>query len=130
MANYPTELRYTKDHEWARMEDDDLVRVGITAHAVDQLGDVTLVDLPCSGDDIDAASHFGDIESVKAVSELISPVAGEVIEINEELEDKPELVNDSPYNEGWMILVRVSSPGVLNGLMDSDAYESFVTDDS
>ena len=125
MANFPAELKYTKDHEWARVEG-DLIRVGITQHAVDQLGDVTLVDLPKVGASVQAGAHFGDIESVKAVSELFAPLAGEVVEINAKLNDKPELVNESPYDGGWMIVLRPSSRSQLEGLLDAAAYEAFV----
>jgi glycine cleavage system H protein len=125
MANYPAELKYTKDHEWARIEG-DLIRVGITQHAVDQLGDVTLVDLPKVGANVKAGAHFGDIESVKAVSELFAPLAGEIVEVNSQLTDKPELVNDAPYESGWMIVLRPSDKSQLAGLLDAAAYESFV----
>ena len=107
MAQYPTDLKYTKDHEWARDEGDGKVRIGVTAYAVEQLGDVTLIDLPKAGSEVGAHDHFGDIESVKTVSELFAPVAGEIVEVNEELEDQPELVNDSPYDQGWMIVLKV-----------------------
>jgi glycine cleavage system H protein len=125
MANYPAELKYTKDHEWARIEG-DLIRVGITQHAVDQLGDVTLVDLPKVGARVKAGAHFGDIESVKAVSELFAPLAGEIVEVNTKLTDKPELVNDAPYDSGWMIMLRPSDKSQLAGLLDAAAYEAFV----
>jgi glycine cleavage system H protein len=125
MANYPADLKYTKDHEWARREG-DLVRVGITQFAVDQLGDVTLVDLPKPGTKLSTAAHFGDIESVKAVSELFAPVGGEVVEVNATLENKPELVNESPYEKGWMLLVKLSQPNELDKLMDAAAYTAFL----
>jgi glycine cleavage system H protein len=125
MANYPAELKYTKDHEWAKVEG-DLVRIGITEYAVEQLGDVTLVDLPEAGSTVDASGHFGDIESVKAVSELFAPLAGEVVEVNSELADKPELVNDAPYEGGWMIVLRPADAADLDGLMDAAAYEAFL----
>src|SRR6187402_2328936 len=101
MAKFPNDLKYTKDHEWARSEG-GLVRIGITEFAVDQLGDVTLVDLLKAGERVSAGGHFGDIESVKAVSELFSPISGEVVEVNGALADSPEQVNDSPYDKGWM----------------------------
>lgn len=126
MADYPSELKYTKDHEWARTESDGRVRVGITAYAVEQLGDVTLVDLPSVGTAIDAGTRFGDIESVKAVSELIAPISGKVVEINEALEDQPELVNDSPYGDGWMLLVEPNDASSLEGLLDAAAYEAYL----
>jgi glycine cleavage system H protein len=125
MANYPADLRYTKDHEWARREG-DLVRIGITAFAVEQLGDVTLVDLPAKGAQLKAAAHFGDIESVKAVSELFAPLSGEVVEVNAALTDRPEFVNESPYDKGWMLVIRPSSSAELDSLFDSAAYEAFL----
>ena len=125
MSNYPSDRKYTKDHEWARLEG-DLIRVGITAHAVDQLGDVTLVDLKPVGQVLDAHDHFGDIESVKAVSELFSPLKGEIVEINEALENHPERVNEAPYDAGWMITLRPATISDLDGLMDAAAYEQFI----
>jgi glycine cleavage system H protein len=125
MANNPAELKYTKDHEWARVEG-ELVRIGITAYAVEQLGDVTLVDLPKLGTKLEAAAHFGDIESVKAVSELFAPVAGEVVAVNEKLANQPELVNESPYTDGWMLLVRPADQAELQKLLDAGAYDSYL----
>lgn len=125
MASYPSDLRYTKDHEWTRIEG-DLVRVGITSFAVEQLGDVTLVDLPEAGRTLDTHAHFGDIESVKAVSELFAPISGEVVEVNTTLADQPEQVNDAPYAAGWMLVIRPSDPKQLETLMDAAAYEAFV----
>lgn len=123
MASYPSDLKYTKDHEWARVEG-DLVRVGVTAYAVEALGDITLVDLPKVGAKLEEHGRFGDIESVKTVSELFSPVAGEVVEINAALDGSPELVNEDCYTKGWMIVVKAS--GALDGLMDAAAYEKFL----
>lgn len=123
-AKYPTDLKYTKDHEWARAEAGGLVRVGITQYAVDQLGDVTLVDLPKVGAALEEHGHFGDIESVKTVSELFAPIPGTVSEINKELEARPELVNEGPYDKGWMIVLQSDSK--LEGLMDAAAYEAFL----
>jgi glycine cleavage system H protein len=125
MANNPTELKYTKDHEWARIEG-DLVRIGITSYAVEQLGDVTLVDLPKPGTKIEAAAHFGDIESVKAVSELFAPLTGEVVSVNEKLANQPELVNDSPYGDGWMLVVRPANQAELQKLLDAGSYDSYL----
>lgn len=125
MANYPADLKYTKDHEWARIEG-DLVRVGITQHAVEQLGDVTLVDLPKVGATVKSGAHFGDIESVKAVSELFAPLAGEVVEVNAKLANQPELVNENPYEAGWMIVLRPSDKAQLSALLDAAAYEAFL----
>lgn len=125
MAKYPSDLKYTKDHEWARQEPGG-VRIGITGYAVEQLGDVTLVDLPQNGAKLAATAHFGDIESVKAVSELFAPVGGTVLDTNGELADRPELVNESPYDKGWMLLLRVDDTKALDALMDAPAYEAFL----
>ena len=125
MAQYPNDLKYTKDHEWARQEGDN-VRIGVTAYAVEQLGDVTLVDLPASGTDVQAHERFGDIESVKTVSELFAPVSGEVVEVNAELEDRPEVVNEAPYEDGWMVVIKPSDPSELERLMDAPAYEDYL----
>ena len=125
MAQYPRDLRYTKEHEWARIED-GLVRVGITSYAVDELGDVTLVDMPAPGEDVQAHERFGDVESVKTVSELFAPVSGEVLEVNGNLESSPELVNEGPYEEGWLIIVRPSDMGELETLMDAAKYEEYL----
>ena len=125
MSNYPSDRKYTKDHEWARVEG-DLVRVGITTYAVEQLGDVTLVDLKSVGDSLDAHGHFGDIESVKAVSELFSPIKGDIVEVNASLQDQPEQVNDDPFEAGWMIVLRPAALGDVDALMDAAAYEDFL----
>lgn len=124
MASIPSDLRYTKDHEWARREADGTIVVGVTAFAVEQLGDVTLVDLPATGKQVGAHDHFGDIESVKTVSELFAPVGGEIVEVNGALEDRPELVNEDCYGAGWMIRVRPGSAGEWDGLLDAAGYEA------
>ena len=123
MSEIPKELKYTTDHEWAR-EADGVVTVGITAYAVEQLGDVTLVDLPEAGASIGSHERFGDIESVKTVSELFAPVAGEVVEVNEKLLDQPELVNEGPYGDGWMVRIKVGDPAELAKLLDAAGYEA------
>lgn len=125
MPQFPSDRRYTKDHEWA-LSDGDLVRVGLTAYAVEQLGDVTLVDLPEIGSEIQAYERFGDVESVKTVSEIFAPVSGEVVEINEELESSPELVNEAPYEGGWMVVIRCNDATELERLMDAAAYEEYL----
>ncbi|MCG8556819.1 MAG: glycine cleavage system protein GcvH [Proteobacteria bacterium] len=125
MATFPANLRYTKDHEWAS-DEGDVVRIGITSFAVEQLGDITLVDLPEPQTTLEALAHFGDIESVKAVSELFAPISGEIVEINDQLQESPELVNEAPYGEGWMVLIRPTDKRELKALMDADAYEQFV----
>jgi glycine cleavage system H protein len=122
---YPAELRYTKDHEWARIEG-DIVRVGVTSYAVDPLGDVTLVDLPDVGTNVTAHDRFGEIESVKTVSELFSPVSGEITAVNEELEGNPEQVNEAPYGAGWLVDIKVSDPAELEALMDANAYADYI----
>lgn len=125
MSDIPKELRYTKDHEWAKVSG-DLVEVGITAYAVGQLGDVTLVDLPEPGATLTAHKRFGDIESVKTVSELFAPLGGVVVEVNEALRDKPELVNDAPYGEGWMLRLRPAMASELSSLMDAAQYTTYL----
>jgi glycine cleavage system H protein len=123
--DFPEDLRYTKDHEWARREG-DVVTVGVTGFAVEQLGDITLVDLPGVGDEVTAGEAFGTIESVKSVSDLYAPVSGKVAAINEALEDKPELVNEAPYGDGW--LVRIEGSDEYDALMDSAAYTALVAE--
>lgn len=121
----PAELRYTKEHEWTRVEGDEVV-VGITQFAVEQLGDVVYVDLPAVGRVLTANATFGVVESVKSVSDLYTPVDGEVVAVNGDLADRPELVNESPYGEGWMIRLRPRDPGQLDTLLTADAYDVLV----
>lgn len=125
MANNPADLKYTKDHEWARVEG-ELVRIGITQYAVEQLGDVTLVDLPKPGTKITAGDQFGAVESVKAVSELYAPVSGEVVQVNEKLTKQPELVNEAPFKDGWMCLVRPTNRAEADELLDSGGYDTYL----
>ena len=120
----PPDLKYTKEHEWVRMEG-DTGTVGITDYAQDQLGDIVFVDLPSAGTTVSQMQKFGEIESVKAVSELFSPVSGEVSEMNTTLADQPELVNDSPYGEGWMLRVRLSEPSEIDRLLTAQDYDEF-----
>ncbi len=124
MTTIPDDLRYTSDHEWLRRNEDspDEAVIGITDFAQDQLGDVVYLDLPAEGDEISAGERFGEIESVKTVSDLYAPISGEVLAANGELEEQPELVNDSPYDEGWLIRVRISDESELDDLLDADAY--------
>lgn len=124
MANVPEDLHYSKDHEWVRVEGDVAV-VGITDYAQNSLGDVVYVELPKVGEEFAANESFGSVESVKAVSEVFSPVSGSVSEVNETLNDEPEKVNGDPYGEGWMIKVRMSSPGEVDSLLTAAEYEDF-----
>jgi len=122
----PEDLRYTKEHEWARDEGDGRVRVGITDFAQDALGDVVHVDVPAEGTPLTADQPFGEVESTKSVSDVFAPVTGSVIEGNPLLEERPELVNEQPYGDGWLVVVEVSDPSALEALMDAAAYRSFV----
>jgi glycine cleavage system H protein len=124
--DYPEELRYTKEHEWAVPEGDGTVRVGITDFAQDALGDVVYVDLPEEGAEVRAGEPFGEVESTKSVSDLFSPVTGRVVGRNAALAETPELVNRDPYGEGWMVVIEPSEPGQLDGLMDAAAYRRMV----
>lgn len=125
MANYPETLQYTKDHEWLRVSG-DTAEVGITDFAQNALGDVVYVELPTVGDSFDQGKAFGSVESVKSVSELFSPISGEVVAINEELADAPELVNTDPYKGGWMIKLTIVNAGQIDGLLSASEYEDFV----
>ena len=122
---YPNDLLYTEDHEWARPED-NLVTVGISQFAVDKLGDVTQVDLPREGEVLRQNDAFGSVESVKAVSDLLSPISGKVVKVNTTLQDSPEYVNEDPYDGGWMIQIEASNPEEIKKLMDAAAYETFL----
>ncbi len=121
----PAELRYTRDHEWAKSEGARL-RVGITAYAQEQLGDVVFVELPKVGAKVTARQSFGVVESVKAVSDLFAPVSGEVVEVNAELPNSPEVVNQDPYGRGWMIVIAPSKPDEWNELLTASQYEEFL----
>lgn len=124
MANVPEDLHYSKDHEWVRVEG-DIAIIGITDYAQNSLGDVVYVELPKAGDEFSANEPFGSVESVKAVSEMFNPVSGEIVEINESLADEPDKVNTDPYGEGWMIRVRMASPGEVDSLLSAAEYEDF-----
>jgi glycine cleavage system H protein len=121
----PENLRYTKEHEWAKIEGKTAV-VGITAHAVDQLGDITLVELPKVGAQIKAGDTIGTVESVKAVSDLYSPLTGKVVAVNGDLDDAPEKVNDSPYGDGWMLKIELGDPTEVGKLLDAAAYAALL----
>ena len=121
----PEELQYTRSHEWVRTEG-DTATIGITDHAQDELGDIVFVELPETGATFDAGDSFGTVESVKAVSDLYTPVGGEVVEVNEALNDSPELINEDPYGEGWIVKIRVSGEG---DLLSASDYEQFLEEE-
>ncbi|PLX91098.1 MAG: glycine cleavage system protein H [Desulfuromonas sp.] len=122
---FPEELKYTEEHEWVSL-DGDIVTIGVTDFAQDQLGDVVFVELPEVGEQVQGGKPFGVVESVKAVSDVYAPVSGEVIEINDALPDDPELINNSPYEEGWMLKIRLTTPAELEELMSVEAYQDFI----
>jgi glycine cleavage system H protein len=123
--NFPKDLKYTKDHEWIRVDGDEAY-VGITDYAQNELGEIVYVDITTEGETLDQAGTFGTIEAVKTVSDLFMPVGGEVLEANHELEDAPELVNKDPYGKGWLIKITVTNASELDALLDADAYEKSV----
>ena len=125
MANIPEDLHYSKDHEWIRVEG-EVGTVGITDHAQHSLGDVVYVELPKVGDKFMAHESFGNVESVKAVSELFCPVSGEITEVNDALQDEPEKVNTDPYGAAWMIKIRIEDKGAVDKLMSAAEYEDYV----
>ncbi len=127
----PEDLLYTSDHEWLRRDADseDEVTIGITEFAQEQLGDVVYLELPAVGTELTAGAPFGEIESAKTVAELFAPVSGELIGVNTELEERPELVNESPFDEGWIVRVRISDSGELDNLLDADAYRALIPED-
>ncbi len=122
---YPEDLKYTEEHEWVLVEE-DIATIGITDFAQDALGDVVFVELPEEGAAVESGKSFGVVESVKAVSDIYAAVSGEVVEVNEELPDTPELVNTSPYEDGWMVKIKLSDTAELDDLLDADGYKSFV----
>ena len=126
MASIPDDLKYTEEHEYVRTKDDGIVEVGITDYAQGELGDVVFVELPQPGTRLGKHDVFGTIEAVKAVSELFSPIAGEVTEINSRLDQEPALVNSDPYGEGWMIRLRPDDAGAADALLDSAAYRAHI----
>ncbi len=123
--DFPEELKYTEEHEWIMIEG-DIATVGITDFAQEQLGDIVFVELPEVGDILEAGKNLGVVESVKAVSDVYAPLSGEVIEVNEELPDEPETLNNSPYESGWMIKIKVADTVAFAGLMDVASYQEFI----
>lgn len=126
---YPKDLKYDREHEWVRV-DGDVATIGISDFAQDQLGEVVYVDLPSPGNAVSAGDSFGEVESVKSVSELFSPVSGEIVEVNDALGDAPETVNEDPYGDGWMIKVKLSDASEVDGLMDADGYEAYLAEEA
>ena len=129
MSEIPSELRVASSHEWARLEEDGTVTVGITDHAQEALGDVVFVELPDVGDTLDAGGDAGVVESVKAASDLYAPIGGEVIAINEQLEDEPETVNSNPYNEGWFFKLQPTDTAELEALLSAEDYQAKCADE-
>tara|TARA_R100001143_G_scaffold63603_2_gene73703 strand:+ start:40263 stop:40643 length:381 start_codon:yes stop_codon:yes gene_type:complete len=124
--NFPEELKYTKEHEWIRNNNDGTATVGVTDFAQSELGDIVFVELEPEGSEFDQDEVFGTVEAVKTVSELFSPVSGEIVEINSELEDDPELVNTDPYGQGWMVKIKLSDPSELDTLLTQEEYQKIV----
>ena len=123
--NIPSELKYTKDHEWISIEG-DIATIGITDFAQSELGEIVFIEIETVGETLDAGEIFGSVEAVKTVSELLMPVAGEILEFNSKLEDAPELVNDDPYGEGWMVKIALSDASQLEDLLDAEAYQALI----
>ncbi|MBL7922600.1 MAG: glycine cleavage system protein GcvH [Bacteroidia bacterium] len=123
--NIPAELKYTKDHEWVRIEG-DIATIGITDFAQSELGDIVYVEIETVGDTVEQEAVFGTVEAVKTVSDLFMPLSGEVLELNAKLEGEPELVNKDPYGDGWMVKVKIADPAQLSSLLSADAYKSLI----
>lgn len=126
MSNIPENLRYSKDHEWVRVED-GVASIGITDYAQHSLGDVVYVDMPRVGDKLGAHEAFGSVESVKAVSEIFTPVAGEIVEVNESLNDSPEKVNSDPYGEAWFVKIKMDNAGEVDKMLSGEEYEEYLS---
>jgi glycine cleavage system H protein len=124
--NFPVELKYTREHEWIRDNGDGTATVGITDFAQSELGDIVFVELEDEGFEFSKDDAFGTVEAVKTVSELYAPIDGEVVEINEELEDEPEVVNTDPYGNGWMVRIKIADPDQLNELMSAEEYQEII----
>ncbi len=128
--NFPEDLRYTDDHEWARLDEENMIAtIGITDYAQEKLGDIVYVELPNEGDEVESAEPFGSVESVKAVSDMFAPLSGTVVEINDALVESPEIVNDDPYGEAWMVKVELKDDSEFKRLMDVKAYKKFVAEE-
>ncbi len=128
MSNVPSDLKYISSHEWIREEDDGTVTIGITDHAQELLGDVVYVELPEVDSEVALEDELAVVESVKAASDIYAPLSGTVIEVNEDLEDAPEIINSSPYDDGWMFKMQPSEPSELEGLIDAETYQNEIED--
>jgi glycine cleavage system H protein len=126
MSSIPSELKYTKEHEWIRNNSDGTATVGITDFAQGELGDIVFVDISSLNEDVDQDASFGTIEAVKTVSELYMPVSGTIVEINDALENDPELVNNDPYGDGWLVKIRMNDPSQFDALLDADSYGQII----
>ncbi|RDV29106.1 glycine cleavage system protein GcvH [Alteromonas aestuariivivens] len=129
MSNIPTDLRYAATHEWVRPEGDGVFTVGISEHAQDLLGDMVFVELPDVGDKVSTGDDIAVAESVKAASDVYAPISGEIVEVNEDLEDSPELVNSDPYGDGWMFKIKADDPSEAEDLLDADGYENSIDEE-
>ncbi|MEC0282389.1 glycine cleavage system H protein [Terribacillus saccharophilus] len=129
MSNLPKDLRYTEEHEWIKKEDGNQYRIGITDFAQDELGDIVFVELPSVGDELKADEPFGSVESVKTVSELYAPISGKVVAVNDDLDDSPEFVNESPYEKAWMIVVEADDEAAYESLLSVEDYEGRIKED-
>ena len=130
MSNVPGDLKYAKSHEWARKNDDGTVTIGITEHAQELLGDMVYVELPEVGRELDAEEASAVVESVKAASDIYSPIGGEIVEVNEELDGAPELINSSPYEDGWIMKIKPADDSALDSMLDPSAYETQLSEES
>ncbi len=124
--NVPTDLKYTEEHEWIRLEDDNIAYIGVTDFAQGELGDIVYVEIETEGEDLEQNAVFGTVEAVKTVSDLYLPVAGTILEVNKKLGDEPEIVNADPYGEGWMVKVKITDPSELENLLSSEGYAEFI----
>ncbi len=129
MNNIRAELKYTKDHEWIRQDDDGSITVGITDYAQGELGDLVYFDIETQGETLDAGDEFGSVEAVKTVAELYMPVSGEILEFNPALAETPEIVNSSPYDDGWIVRIQPNTPAELGELLDSEQYKNILSGD-
>jgi glycine cleavage system H protein len=129
MSDIPSDLRYAESHEWVSQEEEGVVKVGISDHAQEQLGDLVFVELPEEGETFGRGDACAVVESVKAASDIYSPVSGEVVVVNEALADTPEIVNNDPYGDGWLFSVKLDDAGELDGLMDAEAYKEHLDED-